>query len=166
MVPAPTRLRLLGLVLVVAYAALIVWLYAAQPRSLAELRGGVAGTVGAYTIDHASFAEGLRFFRNDQFVEARSAFARADPAQRDPTTQFYVAYSFLRQGWGRLYHDEALYREGLRTVERAAAASPTGQVRVDDAALALRTTDELKAELERGLRRDVPDLNRLRGARP
>jgi hypothetical protein len=162
----PTGLRLIGLVLVVSYAALIAWLYTAQPRSLAELRGKVAGTVGAYAIDRASFAEGLRFFRNDQFAEARNAFARADPAQRDPETQFYVAYSFLREGWGRLYHDDALYREALRTVERAVAASPTGQVRVDDPGLALRTTDELKAELERGLRRDIPDLNRLRGVRP
>ena len=55
---------------------------------------------------------------------------------------------------------------GSGRVERAVAASSTGQVRVDDAGLALRTTDELKAEFERGLRRDVPDLDRLRGARP
>jgi hypothetical protein len=163
---SPTRLRLVGLLLVFSYATFIVWLYATEPRSLAELRGGVAVTIGAYSIDRASFEEGLRLFRNDQFVAARSAFARADPGQRDPTTQFYIAYSFLRQGWGRLYHDDVLYREGLRTLERAVAVSPTGQVRVDDTALALRTTDELKAELERGLGREMPDLNRLRGARP
>jgi hypothetical protein len=163
---SPTQLRLVGLVLVVSYAAFIVWLYAAQPRSLAEVRGGMAATIGAYTIDRASFDEGLRLFRNDQFTEARSAFARADPAQRDPMTQFYMAYSFLRQGWGRLHADEALYREGLRTLERAVSDSPTGHVRVDDAALALKTTDELRAEFERGLRREMPALNRLRGARP
>jgi hypothetical protein len=163
---SPTQLRLVGLVLVVSYAALIVWLYAAQPRSLAEVRGGMAATIGAYTIDRATFDEGLRLFRNDQFPEARSAFARADPAQRDPITQFYMAYSFLRQGWGRLHADEALYREGLRTLERAVSNSPTGYVRVDDAALALKTTDELRAEFERGLRREMPALNRLRGGRP
>jgi hypothetical protein len=163
---SPTRLRLIGLVLVLSYATLIVWLYVTQPPSLAQLRGGVAVTVGAYSIDRVSFDEGLRLFRNDQFVAARSAFARADPAQRDPMTQFYIAYSFLRQGWGRLYADDALYREGLRALERAVAVSSTGHVRVEDAALALKTTDELKAELERGLGREMPDLNRLRGARP
>jgi hypothetical protein len=35
-------------------------------------------------------------------------------------------------------------------------------VRVDDPALDMHTTDELKAELEQGLRRDASDFNPLR----
>jgi tetratricopeptide (TPR) repeat protein len=155
-------LRVAGLALSAAYATFIVWLYAAQPRTFAEVRGGMAASVGAYSIDKASFDAGLAFFRRDQFEEARTAFARADPAERDPTTQFYIAYSYMRQGWGRLYHDDALYRQAQAALAKAVAASPSGSVRVDDPGLALRTSDELKAELERGLRREASDLNPLK----
>jgi hypothetical protein len=155
-------LRATGLVLSLAYATFIIWLYAAQPRTLAEVRGGVAASVGAYAIDRPSFDAGLRFFRADQFEEARSAFARADPAQRDATTQFYIAYSYMRQGWGRVYHDDALYRQAQTALARAVAASPAGSVRVNDAGLALRTSDELAAELDRGLTRSASDFNPLK----
>jgi hypothetical protein len=37
--------------------------------------------------------------------------------------------------------------------------APGGRVRVDDPELAIASADELKAELERGLRRDLSDLN-------
>jgi len=154
--------RALGLVVSALYGAFIVWLYAAQPRTLVEVRGGVAAGVGVYTVDRASFEEGLRFFRGDRFVEARAALARADPAQRDAATQFYIAYSFLRQGWGRFYHEDALFREGRAALARAVKASPTGAVRVDDAGLALKTSDELDAEFGRGLTRDASDLNPLK----
>ena len=52
-------------------------------------------------------------------VEASAALTRADPAERNPQRQFYIAYSFYRQGWGRLYHDDALYRQGLQVLDRA-----------------------------------------------
>jgi hypothetical protein len=159
---ASTWWRLLGLAVSALYGAFVVWLYAAQPRTLVEVRGGVAASVGVYAIDHTSFEEGLRFFRTDRFVEARAAFARADPAQRDAPTQFYIAYTFLRQGWGRFYHDDALYREGQAALARAVHASPSGVVRVDDAGLGLKTSDELGAELTRGLTRDASDLNPLK----
>ena len=159
--PVPI-VRVAGLALSAAFAAFILWLYAAQPRTVAEVRGGVAASVGAYRIDQAGFDEGLRFFRQDRFVEARRAFARADPAQRDATTQFYIAYSFLRQGWGRFYHDDALYREGAAVLKRAVAVSPDGAVRVDDPDLTLKTSDELAAAFERGLTRELSDFNPLR----
>ena len=31
----------------------------------------------------------------------------------------YVAYSFYREGWGRVYHDDRLYAAGLAVVDRA-----------------------------------------------
>ena len=107
-------IRVAGLVFTVLYAALIAWLFTRQPQTVAQITGGLASTIGAYNIDDRSFGDGLRFFRNDQFVEARMAFARADPAVRDARTQFYIAYSYYRQGWGRRYHDDALYAEGAR----------------------------------------------------
>jgi len=155
-------IRALGLLLSLAYAVVIVWLYAAQPQTMAEVTGGLASQVGVYRIDDQAFADGLAFFRRDAFVEARAAFARADPAQRDARTQFYIAYSFYRQGWGRVYSDNALFAQGLNAVDRAIAAAPDHRLVVDDASLGLHTADELRAELRRGLTHDLSDLNPLR----
>jgi len=154
--------RLGGLGFTVLYAALIGWLFARQPQNVAQITGGLAATVGVYSVNQQAFAEGLRFFRNDQFVEARMAFARADPAVRDARTQFYIAYSYYRQGWGRLYHDDALYAEGVAAVERAIALTPGGGLVIDDDNLQMRTTEELKAELEAGRRREMSDFNPMR----
>jgi hypothetical protein len=154
--------RSVGLVIVLGYAALIAWLFASQPRTMAEAVGGLSANLGTYGVDHQAFADGLAFFRNDQFVEARSAFARADPAARDAATQFYLAYSFYRQGWHRTHHEDELYQQGLEHVERAIALSPGGRLVVDDADLGMRSADELRAELEEGLTRDASDFNPLR----
>jgi hypothetical protein len=159
---SPALVRALGLATTAAYAAFILWVYVAQPRTLVEMRGGVAASIGVYGIDHAAFDEGLRFFRIDRFAEARRAFARADPAERDPRTQFYVAYTFLRQGWGRFYEDDALYAQGEGALQRAVAAAAGGVVRVDDDPnLTVKTSDEMAEAFARGLRRDVSDLNPL-----
>ena len=155
-------LRAGGVVATVAYAALIGWLAASQPQSLAEVTGGLAATFGAYEVDAVSFDEGLRLFRQDQFEAARSAWSRADPAGRDARTQFYVAYSYYRQGWGRMSHDDALYAAGLDALSRAVGAAPGGRVTVSDPDLQLQTADELEAELRAGMTRDWSDLNPLR----
>ena len=154
--------RAAGLAFSVGYAALIVWLYTSQPQTGAEAFGGLAATVGAYRVDTQAFDEGLAFFRRDRFPEARMAFARADPARRDGRTQFYIAYSFYRQGWGRLYNDDALFKQGIAAIDRAIEVAPSGRVLVDDSDLGMRSSDELKAELERGVRREAADFNPLR----
>lgn len=158
---SPALARIAGLAVTAAYAAFIVWVYAAQPRTLTEVRGGVAASMGVYTVDAVAFTQGLQFFRNDRFPEARRAFERADPAQRDERTQFYIAYSYLREGWGRFYQDDTLYRQGAAALQRAVIASPNGTVRVDDPNLAIRTSDELAEAFARGQRRDTSDLNPL-----
>ena len=154
--------RAAGLAFSVGYAALIVWLYASQPQTGAEAFGGLAATVGAYRVNAEAFDEGLAFFKHDLFPESRMAFARADPARQDARTQFYIAYTFYRQGWGRLYSDDVLFRQGVEAVDRAIAVAPAGRVIVDDPGLGMRSSDELKAELERGLRREASDFNPLR----
>jgi hypothetical protein len=154
--------RGIGLVFSAAYAALIVWLYASQPQTRAEAIGGLAASIGAYRVDTQAFDEAMAFFKRDQFSEARLAFARADPARRDARTQFYIAYSFYRQGWGRVYHDDLLFRQGIEAIDRAIAAAPSGRVVVDDPTLGMRSSDELKIEFERGLRREASDFNPLR----
>ncbi len=154
-------LRAGGLALSLAYAALIVWLYATQPQTVSEVTGGLAAGVGAYQIDRQAFDDGLAYFRRDEFVEARAALERADPARRDARTQFYIAYSFYRQGWGRVYDDDALFGQGLEAVDRAIALAPGHRLVVPDENLGMHTADELRAELQRGLTHDASDLNPL-----
>ena len=151
-----------GLTVTIAYAVLVAWLFSNQPQTVSQITGGLAATIGGYTVNEQAFADGLRFFRNDQFVEARMAFGRADPALRDARTQFYVAYSYYRQGWHRLYSDDALYGEGLKTIDKSIAVAPNGRLVVDDPELMMHTADELRAELEAGLTRSASDLNPLR----
>jgi len=158
----PVIVRVAGLLLSIAYAAIIGWLYVSQPQNRAEALGGLAAVVGTYRIDAAAFQQGLEFFRQDKFIEARSAFERADPAHRDAQTQFYVAYTFYREGWGRLYNDDRLFKQGLEALTRAIEAAPDRRVAVEDQTLGMRTSDELKAELERGMTRDASDLNPMR----
>ena len=154
--------RSLGLAATIAYAGLIGWLLASQPRSVAEAIGGLSATVGTYDIDAQAFADGIAFFRRDQFIESRSAFSRADPASRDARTQFYIAYSYYRQGWHRTHRDDPLYREGLKHVDQAIRLAPGSRLVVNDETLQMRSADELRAELEAGLTRDASDLNPLR----
>jgi hypothetical protein len=101
-------------------------------------------------------------FRREQFRAARDEWGRADPAQRDARTQFYIAYAFYREGWGRIYNDDALFRQGLEAAGRAIALAPQGTLTVDDPDLRIHTAAELKAELEQGTERSLGDLNPLR----
>ena len=154
--------RAAGLAVTLTFAARIAWLYIRQPATFAEVTGGLSSAVGAYRVDAQAFADGLQYFRRGQYVEARAAFDRADPARQDAVTQFYIAYSFYRQGWGRLYSDDALFKQGLEAVDRAIALAPGGRLIVEHPDQQIRTADELRAELESGLRRDASDFNPTR----
>jgi hypothetical protein len=151
-----------GLAAAVIYASVIVWAYARQPQTIAQVTGGLASTLGAYRTDPLAFADGLQYFRREQFVEARAAFARADPAERDAPTQFYIAYSYYRQGWGRVYNTDALFAKGLEAANKAVSLSPGGRLVVGDPDLQMHAADELVAELQQGLKRDASDFNPLR----
>jgi hypothetical protein len=151
-----------GVALAIVYAAAIGWLYARQPQTIAQVTGGLASVVGAYRIDQQAFDDGVRFFRAEQFVEARAAFARADAAERDARTQFYIAYSYYREGWGRVYNDDALFTKGLAAVDKAIALAQGGRLVVDDPDLQMHSADELRAELQRGITREASDFNPLK----
>lgn len=154
--------RAAGLTLSLAYGTLVVWLYATQPQTIAQVSGGLTSIIGAYNIDQQAFEDGLRFFRADKFPEARAAFARADRAQRDARTQFYIAYACYREGFGHLYSDDALFKQGLAAADLAIALAPNGRLVVDDADLQMHSADELRAELQRGLTVEASDFNPLR----
>lgn len=148
--------RAIGLLVTVCGFAAIVWIYSRQPQTLSEATGALSATLGAYRVDDQAFADAVSFFHRDEFAAARLAFDRADPAHQDPRTQFYVAYSYYREGWGRLYVDKDLFARGLEAVNRAIAAAPTGRIVVDDSNLQMHSGDELKAELEAGLHAPTP----------
>jgi hypothetical protein len=154
--------RIAGLIASTAYACFVIWLYVWQPQTVAEVTGGVAAGIGAYSVDQQATADAMVFFRRDMFPEARAALSRADPAMRDAKTQFYIAYSYYREGWGRVYDDDRLFGQGLEAVDRAIALAPNHRLVVDDPDLGMRSADELKAELQRGVTHDASDFNPLK----
>ena len=154
--------RVFGLVLSVCYATSILWLYIRQPQTVAEVTGGLAASVGVYRINQQAFDDGLALFRRDQFEASRAAFERADPAGRDARTQFYIAYSYYRAGWGRLYQDDASFKKGLERIDKAIDLAPDGRLLVDDPQLEMHSADELRAELVQGLQTDASDFNPMR----
>jgi tetratricopeptide (TPR) repeat protein len=123
---------------------------------------GASVAAGTYQVDEARFNEALELFRREQYAAARAEWMRADPAQRDARTQFYIAYAFYRQGWGRVYNDNELFQQGLDAANRAIALSPERTLTISDADLQMHTAAELKAELEGGLERSLGDFSPLR----
>jgi tetratricopeptide (TPR) repeat protein len=154
-------IQIIGLVVTMVYAVAIVWLYATEPRSFKEVATGAQVAAGTYQVDQEKFDAALALFRREQFRAARDEWQRADPAQSDPNTQFYIAYSFYREGWGRVYYDQELFKQGLEAVNRAIALAP-GPLTVADENLQLHTAAELKAELEQGMERTWGDINPLK----
>ena len=151
-----------GIVWTILYAAFVVWLYATEPRTVREVATGASVAAGTYEVDRARFEAAREMFRREQYAAARDEWTRADPARRDARTQFYIAYAFYRQGWGRLYNDDALFRQGLEAVNLAISLAPEGALVVDDAELQLHSAAELKAELEQGLENTLSDANPLK----
>jgi hypothetical protein len=165
------QIQILGILLTAVYGFTIAWLYWAAPKSLEDVSTKAMETIentaskgqvmiGTYEVDPALFTQGLLAFRQDNFVAARDAFVRADPERRDPKTQFYIAYSYYRQGFGRVSNDDALFKQGLEETARVAALDRN--FRADDADLLMKTPAELKNELEEGLRLTTADFNPLR----
>jgi hypothetical protein len=61
-----------------------------------------------------------------------------------------------------MYNDDALFAKGLEAVEHAIKIAPGHRLDVPDPSIDMRTADELRAELSRGLTRDAADLNPMR----
>ena len=165
------HIQISGIFLAVVYAVFIAWLYIAEPKSLDELPAKAQTTIenvttktqiaiGTYEIDRAKFNEGLAAFRQNNFIVARDNFQRADSERRDARTQFYIAYSFYRQGFGRVSNDDALFKQGFEQTSRVIELDKN--FKSDDAGLQLKTPIELKNELEEGLKVTAGDFNPLK----
>ena len=161
-------IQISGVLLTVFYAVFIAWIYIAEPQSLDEFPAKAQTTIdnvttktqiaiGTYEVDKARFDEGLKAFRADNFIAARDNFERADPEKRDAKTHFYIAYSFYRQGFGKVYNDDALFKQGLEQTNRVIASDKN--FRSDDPDLKLKTPAELKNEFEEGLKVTASDFN-------
>ena len=153
-------IHILGIVLTITGFAFITFLYWAEPKTLAEVTTKGSVVIGTYEVNKAEFDAGLASFRKDEFPAARAAFERADPEKRDATTQCYVAYSFYRQGWGRLSNDDELFKQGMATVEKVIAINPA--FRIADETLGIKTPAELKNEFDEGLKITPSDFNPLK----
>lgn len=165
------HIQILGIALTALYAVFIAWLYSVEPKSLEEVPGKAQQSIenaaaktqvaiGTYEIDRAKFNDGLTAFRQDNFIVARDNFQKADPERRDPGTQFYIAYSFYRQGFGRVSNDDALFKQGLEQTNRVIALDKNFVS--GDANLQLKTPIELKNEFEAGLQVTAGDFNPLK----
>jgi hypothetical protein len=155
-------IQITGIIWTLVYASIVVWIYATEPRSFKEVATNSQVAAGIYEVNQEKFNNGLTLFRRDQFRAARDEWFGADPAQRDPRTQFYIAYACYREGWGRVYYDDALFKQGLEAVNRAISLAPNNTLIVDDPDLQMHTAAELKTELEEGTETSWKDLNPLK----
>lgn len=156
----PPYIHIASLLIAAVGLTLIVFIYSTQPKNLTEIATKSSVAIGTYTIDRKEFENGIAAFRRDEFEAARAAFDRSDPEKRDAAVQFYIAYSFYRQGWGRVSNDNDLFTKGLAATEQVIKLDPN--YRSTDAELVMKTPIELKAELEDGLKITVSDFNPLK----
>ena len=165
------HIQISGIILAMLYAAFITWLYWAEPKDLLEVSTKAQTTIenvttktqvaiGTYEIDKAKFEDGLMYFYKENYVAARDNFEKADPERRDARTQFYIAYSFYRQGWGRISNDDALFKQGLEQTNRLITLDKN--FKSDDVNLQIKTPVELKSEFEQGLQITADDFNPLK----
>jgi hypothetical protein len=150
-------IQILSLLMMLVFGSLIVWIYAKQPQNLWEAVSKAAVSTGTYGIDDAEFKRGVDLFRQDNFPGSRESFAKADPEKHDARVQFYTAYSFYRQGFGKVYDDDTLFKQGLERVNFVIAVNP--DLRIDDDNLKMKTPQELKSELEKGLEITLEDFD-------
>jgi hypothetical protein len=145
----------------ILYAIFVAWLYVAQPRSIAELKTAAAVQANVYEVDRAQFDEAMRAFRERQYRIAIDHFLRADPANRDPKTQFLIAYSHYALGRGTVYDDDAEFKAALEAVDRCLAVAPNNAYTIDEPALGLDYTsaDRLRQRVKAGLEVTPGDFN-------
>jgi hypothetical protein len=165
------HIQILGIIFTAFYTIFIIWLYWTAPKNLEEVSTKAQTTIenvaaktqvaiGIYEIDETKFREGLDDFQKNNFVAARDKFEKADPEKRDARTQFLIAYSFYRQGFGKFSSDDALFQKGLEQTGIVIALDKN--FKSADANLQMKTPAELKNELEEGLKITADDFNPLK----
>src|SRR5215204_2523446 len=78
-------IQIVGLAMTFIYGSFVIFLYAAEPRSIEEISIKAKSTVenaatkgqvvtGTYQVDEAKFNEAIAAFRQDNFIAARDLF--------------------------------------------------------------------------------------------
>ncbi|NNE66595.1 MAG: hypothetical protein HKN33_08505 [Pyrinomonadaceae bacterium] len=161
-------IQISGIALTVVYGLFVVWIYWASPKNLADFETKARESVtkaaskasvvtNTYEIDKVKFQEGLVAFRSENFIVARDRFQKSDPEKRDARVQYYIAYTFYRQGWGRFSNDDELFLKGLKQLEEVKRLD--SDFKADDPDLRLARPVELENEFREGLRFTASDLN-------
>jgi tetratricopeptide (TPR) repeat protein len=159
--PMKRMVQITGLVIALLYGASIIWLYVRQPRSFQELKTAVAVEANVYRIKRENFDEGLKQFNAGQHKVAIEQFELADPAESDPATQFYIAYSYYLLGRGKIYDDDEMFRKGLAAIDRCLQSAPNNIFEIDRADLEIRSAAALRQRFKEGLEVSPSDFNPL-----
>jgi hypothetical protein len=151
--------KISGLVMALLYGAVIVWLYVRQPRSFEEMKTQAAVEVNVYRVKQENFDEAIKQFNAKQYRLAVEQFELSDPAGRDPTAQFYIAYSYYLLGRGNFFDDDEMFKKGVEAVDRCLANAPNNIFEIDRADLEIRSAAALRQRLKEGLDVTPSDFN-------
>jgi len=154
-------LQAIGVVLSLIYGCGIAWVYLRHPRSLAELKTQASVEANVYQINRENFTEAMKEFDAADYNSAVGQLALADPAQKDATCQFYIAYCYYLIGRGRIFNDEDTFKKGLDAVNRCLDVSPNHIFEIDRGDLEIRNADSLRQKFVEGLKRTPSSLNPL-----
>src|SRR5262249_9180990 len=124
-------IEVLGLATSVLYASFIVWVYARRPQSLAELKTQASIQANVYHINQQNFDEAIKEFDTGDYNSAIGQLKLADPAQKDPTSQYYIAYSYYLLGRGRIFNDEDMFNRAIEAIDRCLDNAPNHIFEID-----------------------------------
>lgn len=159
----PVHYHLATIAIAISAFCVGIFLYTAKPKSIDEALTKTTVATGIYQIDKQAFERGIDLFRRDEFPSARDAFELADPKRQNAEVQFYIAYSFYRQGWGRFSNDDTLFRQGIAAADQCSTIDPS--FAISDSNLTMRSVAELSNELKEGIAWTLSDLDPRRLAR-
>ena len=150
-----------GLVIAILYASIIGWIYVRRPQSLAELKTQASVQANLYHISQENFDAAIKEFDAGDYNSAIGQFKLADPAEKDPSSQYYIAYSYYLLGRGRIFNDEDMFKRAIDAVNRCLDNAPNHIFETDRADLEIRNADTLRQKLVEGLKHTMPSLNPL-----
>jgi hypothetical protein len=154
-------LQVAGLVIAPLYGFLIVWLYLHHPQSLSELKTEASVQANVYQVNQTNLDEAIKEFNAGDYNSAIGQFKLADPAERDPASQYYIAYSYYMLGRGRIFNDEDMFNKAIKAVNLCLDNAPNHIFQIDRADLEVRNADTLREKLVEGLRHTPASLNPL-----
>jgi hypothetical protein len=154
-------LQISGVILSLLYGAGILWLYVRQPRTLEEIKTQAAVETNLYSVKKENFDEALKQYNAGQYAVAIEQFRLADTAERDPATQFYIAYAYYQLGRGRFSDDDEMFRKGLAAVERCLANAPNQIYQSERSDLQVNSAAALRERFKEGLEVSPADFNPL-----